>query len=141
MRDLYNNLRVVQLIEPSADTGEAAITSTIVDLQGFDGVLLVVTFGELADAAFTGAITVTESDTAYFSSPNSVAAADLVAGTNPVTFNQASDNYTYKIGYIGNKQFIRIEVATTANAGVFPVAAVAILGYPSILPQSTQVEA
>lgn len=138
MRDLANNLVVKQAIAPLTITDDSGFTGLIIDRDGFDSVLLAITLGTLADAAFTGTVTVQEGDDSGLSDAASVATADLTISANGFTFTQADDNKTLKVGYVGTKRYLRVNVAVSGNASSLPLAAVAVLGHSTQLPQSTQ---
>lgn len=138
MRDLANNLVVKQAIAPLTITDDSGFTGDIIDRDGFDSVLFAITLGTLADADFTGTVTVQEGDDKNLSDAASVATADLTISANGFTFTQADDNKTLKVGYVGTKRYLRVNVAVSGNASSLPLAAVAVLGHSTQLPQSTQ---
>jgi len=117
MKDIHNRIKTSPLINPAAAiTGNGTTTSAIIDTQGFDATELVVQSGTITDGSFTG--TVYEGDASNMSDEAAVAAADLL-GSNP-TFAAADDNVVKKVGYIGNKRYIRIKlVQAGATSGGF----------------------
>lgn len=138
MRDLANAIAIALAIAPVVVTDDSGITGITIDRQNYDSVTFGILTGTLADAAFTGTITVQEGDLANMSDAASVADADLIISANVIAFNQADDAKTIKIGYVGNKRYVRVNIATTGNAGSLPISAFALLGHPTQLPQSTQ---
>lgn len=142
MRDLANNLVVKQAIAPLTITDDTGFTGLIIDRDGFDSVMFAITLGTLADAGMTGTVTVQEGDDSGLSDAASVATADLTISANDFTFKvnlfQTDDNKTLKVGYVGTKRYLRVNVAVSGNAAPLPLAAVAILGHATQLPQSTQ---
>jgi hypothetical protein len=105
MKDLYNNLSVAQSLPAAARTASA--NGAGVDLQGFEGALVIISTGTITDG--THAISIEESsDNSTFTA---VAAGDLL-GTAP-SIGAANDNVDYKVGYIGSKRYIH--VVTTAS--------------------------
>ncbi|MBI5192766.1 MAG: hypothetical protein HZA08_04910 [Nitrospirae bacterium] len=113
MKDLYNNLSVAQSLPAAARTASA--NGTGVDLQGFEGALVIISTGTITDG--THAIAIQESDDN--STFTAVAAADL-QGTAP-SIGAANDNVDYKVGYIGAKRYIRaaVTVSGATTGGVY----------------------
>lgn len=88
----------------------ATATGTEVDLQGYEGALVLVFTGTITDG--THAIDFEEADTT--GGPyTDVAAADLL-GTEP-SIVAADDDKVFEFGYIGSKRFVRVSVAVTAG--------------------------
>lgn len=107
MRDIANNLGIVQAVAPAVLS--ATDTSTGIDLLGFNSAALVINTGAIVGAGdFTPKLQ--ESDAAG-SGYTDVATGDLV-GTFPASL--AADSVV-KVGYIGNKRYVR--TVLTKNGG------------------------
>ena len=66
---------------------------------------------------------------------NAVAAADLVGTYALAGYQFDDDTETRKIGYIGNKRYVRLTVTPSGNgAGNIFLAGIAILGHASRQP-------
>lgn len=130
-RDLHNNVKIVPAIDPAAiRTGNAVTTGATIDTSGFESVEFAVQSGAITDGQF--AISVEDGDQANMSDAAAVAAADLI-GAAP-TLLATDDSVVKKVGYRGNKRYVRIKATQTgATTGGF-VAAVAILGNPRSAP-------
>jgi hypothetical protein len=139
MRDLFNNLKFVTLWDPiDLGSGDTPKVSSIIDLQGFDGCVLNLAFGSIADTDATFTVLLEESDDSGMSGATAVADADLngtEAGATPLFSN---DNTNFKLGYRGNKRYIRLTFTPANNTGAILTSGLAVLGVPSIAPQSTQ---
>lgn len=111
--DLRNNLSVATSLSPAARTASA--NGTGVDLQGYEGALVVVQTGAITDG--THAIEVQESDDNITYAP--VADADL-QGTEPA-IGATDDDKVYEIGYLGKKRYIRVAVTVSGatSGGVY----------------------
>lgn len=108
MRDLANNLGIVQAVAPAVLS--ATNTSAAIDLLGFGSAALVINTGAIVTAGdFTPKLQ--ESDTTTPGDFTDVAAGDLV-GTFPASL--AADSVV-KVGYIGNKRYVR--TVLTKNGG------------------------
>jgi len=107
MRDIANNLGIVQAVAPAVLS--ATNTGDGVDLLGFNSAAVVINTGAIAGAGdFTPKLQ--ESDAAG-SGYTDVAAGDLV-GTFPASL--AADSVV-KVGYIGTKRYVR--TVLTKNSG------------------------
>lgn len=140
MRDLANHIQVKRAISPTRVTDDTAQVSQIIDRQGYESLTFVLGIGTLADANATFAVLVEEGDDSGLSDAAAVADADLISqtvGTAPETaagFQFDDDDEVRKIGYVGNKRYVRLTVTPSGNTGNADIAAVAILGHPMIGP-------
>src|SRR3546814_11093273 len=60
-----------------------------------------------------------------------------LAGTAPemaASFQFDDDNEVRKIGYVGDKRYVRLTITPANNASAGLLAAVALLGYPDLAP-------
>jgi len=122
MRDLYHDFKPVVSLYPLL-IAAVANGDAYVDLQGFEGALIVVTAGAIADGS--GAVTlytfeVSESDDHI--TFTAVAAGDLL-GTEPefeaITGATHEEKESKSVGYIGSKRYLRVDlVAVPTVPGV-----------------------
>lgn len=104
MKDLKNSLNAVTTLAPAART--ATENGVGVDLQGFDGALVVIQAGTITDG--THSVKVQESDDN--STFTDVAADDLIGSLVDLTSDTVQ-----RVSYIGVKQYIRV-VSTVSGA-------------------------
>jgi len=134
MRDMHNNISVLHAITPAA-VGTTGIAggklSVAIDRRGFETAQFVYSSGASASAADTITPVVYECDTVS-GSYTSVAAADLLGTEAVLTLTAAK---TGRVGYGGNKRFLKIRLFGTGTATAV-VAATAVLGTPAIRPQA-----
>jgi hypothetical protein len=132
-RDLYNNIKTVNVITPAA-VGTTGIAggklSAAIDRKGYDAINLIYQAGASASVADTITPIVYESDTTN-GSFTSVANADL-QGTEAVITLATTANVK-KVGYKGNKRYIKLRLYGTGTATAV-VAASAQLGTPEDAP-------
>lgn len=126
MRDLYNNLKAEHSIYPASLSG-AKTGDAIIDLQGFQGALII---------CYSGALTTdTVFELKHGNQPNLSDAAAVpdedLLGTEP-TLLAATDNEVKTFGYIGAKRYLRVD--TTAGAGI--AGAMIVKGLPRHAPVS-----
>jgi hypothetical protein len=135
MKDLYNRLTVSRGISPVSGAGDnTAQVSQIIDRQGYEGVMFAILLGSIADADATFAVTMDDGDDSGLSDAAAVSATDLLGTYAGAGFQFDSDNGTRKIGYKGNKRYVRLTITPSANTGAWLVGVGAILGYPNQQP-------
>lgn len=134
MKDMHNNIKVLHAITPQAvgTTGAAnGKLSGILDRQGFESVEFVYQSGTSASQADTITPVILEA-AATGDSFTSVADADLLGTEASITLTAAA---TKKVGYRGNKRYLKIRLYGLGTATAI-VAAAAILGNPHLRPQA-----
>jgi len=70
-------------------------------------------------------------DASNLSDAAAVPAASLVGTLALAGFTFADDGETRKVGYVGEKRYVRLTITPSANAGAAPMSVVALLGNPS----------
>jgi len=134
MRDMHNNISILHAISPQA-VGTSGIAggklSGALDRRGFEAVEFVYSSGASASVADTITPVVYEGDTTN-GSFTSVASADLLGTEAALTLTAAKSG---RVGYIGGKRYLKLRLYGTGTATAI-VGAVAVLGKPSVLPQS-----
>lgn len=132
MRDLYHDL--LPEISLNIQTLTAAANGdAIIDLQGFEGALIIVESGDITDGdAYT--FELKEGNDSGLSDAAAVADADLL-GSEPV-FATTDDNKVKSFGYIGSKRYIRVDLksctGSPSTGGYFT--ALVVKGYPRHKP-------
>ena len=141
MRDLYNNIEVVRAESPiaTAQTDNTAIVTEIIDMRGFKSCVFVVLLGTLADAAFTTVFLMEDGDDSGLSDAAAVADAQIDPTEVIAAFDQADDDLVRKIGYVGEKRYVRLTITPSDNTGALPIAIVAIMGDADQRPTAAQV--
>lgn len=127
MYDLKNNTGIAMLME-GADKAHTDWTSNILDLQNIDAVLLTVLIGALTgvDGSNYLTLTVEESATTVDGDFTTVASSDLI-GAFTVIDSTSEDSLIQKVGYIGDKRYIRVKGAYTGSsisAGIISVTSI-----------------
>ncbi|MBA3852927.1 MAG: hypothetical protein C0503_00850 [Gemmatimonas sp.] len=137
MRDLMNDIHPKVAIAPVVATDNTALVGLDIDRTGYDSLTFVLGMGTLADVDATFAVLVEHADDNGSGAAGSYAAVadEELVGTEALAgFTFAADNACRKIGYIGGKKWCRITVTPSGNTGNAPIAALAILGHPSVKP-------
>lgn len=133
--DLHNHINLRPGFLPvAATTDNTAYVSQIVDTLGFGSVEFAILTGSLADVDATFAVTVDDGNVSNLSDAAAVAATELLGTLALASFTFANDNSVFKIGYVGNKRYVRVTVTPAANTGNVFISGVWILGKPVIQP-------
>ena len=132
MRDFTNNLHPIRAISPVSVADDTAEVGQIIDRQGFDGLTFIIATGSLADTNATFAVLVEEGNDSGLSDAAAVADADLLGTEALAGFQFDDDDETRKIGYIGDKRYVRLTITPSGNASAALFSAVAVLGWPSV---------
>jgi hypothetical protein len=125
-RDIASNVGVKESVRPAVQS--ASVSGEAVDLMGYESAVAIVNSGAIASSGnFTAKLQ--ESDTTTDGDFDDVAASDMVGSFAAVM----TANNVEKVGYIGDKQYIR--VVLTRNSGTSIAAgAVVVLGHPHQRP-------
>ena len=140
MRDMTTGVQVKRAISPVSVADNTAQVSQIIDRQGYQALTFLIATGSLADADATFAVLVEHGEAANLSDAAAVADDMLLsqlAGTAPETaasFQFDDDNEVRKIGYVGDKRYVRLTITPANNASAGLIAALALLGYPDLAP-------
>lgn len=137
MRDMANNITPKRGLSPvAAVTDNTPYVSQIVDTLGFGSCTFITLIGANTDSDATFATLVEESDAANMDGAGAVADADLIGTEALAGFTAADDdNEVRKIGYIGNKRYVRVTLTPSGNnSGNIFLAGVWILGHPHQRP-------
>jgi len=146
MKDLFNNLKVVDAVEaPALNTNsDTDIVTAIVDRQGYESMLWLLVNGALTDAGVIVSVKVEDGDDSGLSDAAAVAAAELQLdsrmdatpeATYQAAYDQTDDNKTFRIGYLGAKRYVRLTISPVGNAaGDIPLAVTVVMGNPAVAP-------
>lgn len=132
-KDQFND---IQPLYPAVVTvtDDTAVVSGIVDVRDYQSLTFVIAAGTLADADATFTVLVEEGDESDLSDAAAVADADLLGTEVLASFQFDDDTETRKIGYRGNKSYVRCTVTPANNTGSAPIAIIAIMGNPKLAP-------
>jgi hypothetical protein len=128
LRDLYNTLTLIGGVA-AAPADNTAVVSPIVDTRAYRSILFAIATGTLADADATFTALLEEGDAADLSDAAAVADADMIGTEAAAGFTFADDSETRKLGYIGNKRYVRLTLTPANNTGAAPIGVIA-MGVP-----------
>ena len=130
MKNIHHNISATSALNPQVVT-TSAVDGAIIDTLGFSGLEFVVTSGTVTDGtSYTASLT--EGDAANLAGGNTVVAADIL-GTLPV-FAATDDNLTKRVGYAGNKRYVRLSLTPVGATSGGTFSAVAVLALPASAP-------
>lgn len=136
MQDQYHSIKDVAALAPQAITSNTEVDGASVDRTGWEAVTFSYQVGSYSDGDFT--ITIQHADDDGAGSPDTwadVADADLLGTEAGAALSAAGIG---RIGYIGGKKWVRIQVAGASVTSGASVSATAILGMGRHLPYDTQ---
>lgn len=138
-KDIHNSLHFVPLIVPvAARTDNTAIVSAIIDTKNYESAEFVLVTGANTDANATFAVLVEDGDDSGLSDNAAVADAQLIGTEAGAAFTFADDGECRKIGYLGNKRYVRVTVTPSGNdSGNIFISGVAVLGNARNAPTPT----
>ncbi|MEX1234311.1 MAG: hypothetical protein WEB56_04910 [Roseovarius sp.] len=135
MNDLHSNMRALRVIGPVAIGANATKTGKIIDRQGYGGIEFVASYGAVTTTgsivtlvAFEGDVTGTMTSVADANMLGTEVLASLPA-TTPRTSGVAQ-NVTKRLGYKGNKRYVRVDSVSTGTTSVGCVGVAAVLHSP-----------
>jgi hypothetical protein len=132
--ELFNNINVKRVLSPTSVADTTAQVGQIIDRQGYGDVLYLVATGSIADVDATFTVLLEESDASDMAGAAAVADADLLGTEVLAAFQFDDDNECRKLGYKGIKRYTRLTITPVANASAALLAAVCVLGSPSLAP-------
>jgi hypothetical protein len=116
LRDIANNLTLKRAVSPqAARTDNTAIVSEILDVRNFESVMLAVQLGANTDANATFTVLLEESNDSGMSGANAVSDDDMNGTEALAGFQFDDDNECRKLGYVGNKRYIRATITPAGN--------------------------
>ena len=138
MKDLYNKVEAVSVLDPIAITATAVHTD--IDLQGFNSACLLIQTGLDAGSGLGAShkfvFTMDHSDdgTTY----TAVTTADMldltVASGIVLTIDATTeDNTLYKLGYVGGKRYLQLTYTITGTV-TMPIGIIVLKGNPELAP-------
>lgn len=126
-RDLMNKVHPLVAIAPVVVADGTAQISAAIDVRKYRSVTFIIALGTLADADATWIVTVKEGSTSSQAAHTAVADKDLVGTEVLAGFTFADDGETKKIGYVGDRDYVSIEITNgVANLAAAPMCCIMI---------------
>lgn len=134
MKDLASNVDVRRAISPVSISSNTALVSQIIAMQGFRSLVFAIATGSLADADATFVVLVEHGDNPALSDAVAVPDEMLIGTELGAGWQYDDDDETRKIGYMGDKAYVRLTITPVNNSGASLLSAVAVLGHPYLSP-------
>ena len=132
MRDLHNNIKAEVALDTTSISSDTTTAGNIIDMQGFGSVEFVMQSGTLTDGTYTPLIE--EGDASNLSDAAAVADSDLLGTEAAAAFASTDDNAVNKIGYIGNKRYVRLSIVSASTTTGGTLSAVSVKSNAGDLP-------
>lgn len=139
-KDLHGNVKLMRVVGPVAIGANATITGKIIDRQGYGGVEFVSGYGAIVTTgsvvtlvAFEGDVTGTMTSIADASLLGTEVLASRLGGA---TTSGTGSNVAKRLGYIGDKRYVRVDAVKTGTTSVGCVDVKAVLFNPAFAPVS-----
>lgn len=133
-RDGMHDDRMVLALAPVSEGGNTPLVSGIVNTQGFDALTFYIASGVLGDAGAQFVTLLEHGDDSGLSDAAAVDDIDMLPqGTGQeaaASFTEANDGILRRLGYIGNKQYVRLTITPANNATSALFCVIAELSYP-----------
>ncbi len=122
-RDAHNNMEQKVALDLQEITSDTTTAGNILDLANVEAIEFLITAGAITDGAY--AILVEDGNDSGLSDAAAVADAQLLGTELLAAFTATDDDKASRIGYIGNKRFVRISIVSTGttSGGFFAVLA------------------
>lgn len=125
-QDMHSNIKVTQGLAAQSVSSNTTVVGSTIDTQGFESLTFAIQSATLTDGTYTPALY--EDDASGMGTESLVAAADLIGTVALATFAATDGHTAKKLGYRGNKRYVRLKVASTGVTTGGAIAAVALLG-------------
>jgi len=139
-KDLHNNVKSQRVIAPIAIGANATKTGKIVDIKGYAGVEFIASYGAVTTTGTIVTLVAFEGDVT--GTMTSIADADLI-GTEALASlpvqatartSEVGKNVSKRLGYKGNKRYVRVDAVGTGTTSVGCVSVTALLFTPEAAP-------
>lgn len=130
MQDLHNNIKPSVALDVAAISSDTTTVGNTIDTADYGSLEFVFVAGTLTDGAY--AIALFEGDASDMSDETEVAAADLLGDAPSIA--ATDDDTVARVGYRGNKRYVRPKVTSTGTTSGGTLGAVAIQGHPRTAP-------
>lgn len=129
-QELHNDLYPSIGLNVQAISADGTTTGVIVDTQGFGAVQFYIVAGTLSDGTYTPLVQ--EGDEADMADATAVADADLTDTEADAAVSVS--NTVKRIGYIGNKRYVRCQIVASSVSSGGTVGVLAVRGFASVAP-------
>lgn len=126
-RDIHNSVVARNALDTQAITTNTTTVGDIIDTALYESLEFLIQAGTLTDGTYD--VLIEEGDDSGLSDAAAVADAQLLGTEAGAQIVATDDNKVAKIGYIGNKQFVRLSLVSTGVTTGGTLGAVAVEGH------------
>lgn len=128
--DNHNVISPAVALNTQAISSSTTTAGNIIDMQGFESLEFIILAGSMTDGTYTPLI---EHGDASNLSDAAAVADDYLYGTEAAAaIAHGSDNTLTRIGYHGNKRYVRLSLVSASVTTGGTLGAVAIKGHPHV---------
>ena len=136
-KDLFSNIRPFVALDIATIAANATTEGNIIDTQGYEGVVVGLITGTVTAGDY--AIQLMDGDDSALSDEAVVTDANLLGTEALASFTaDTDDDKISKLGYIGIKRYIRVDIVSTGTSTGAVIGAWGILGNVRSAPDRTQ---
>ena len=110
VHDLHHNISVGSALNQATISTDTTTSGLIVDTAGYEGIEFILQSGTITDGAY--AVTMKEGDNSALSDGAAVSAAETLGDAD---FALADDDEVKKIGSIGKKRYVNLQITSSAT--------------------------
>lgn len=126
-RDAHNSVEQKVALAIQAITTDTTTAGAILDLANVEAIEFLIAAGVLTDGAY--AVLIEHGNDSGLSDAAAVADAQLLGTELLAGFALTDDNKVSRIGYIGNKRFVRLSIVSSSTTTGGTLGAVAVLSH------------
>lgn len=129
MKDMHNRLSVAVALDQSNITSDTTTAGNIIDRAGDESLEFVPFTGTITDGDYT--VLVEHGDDSGLSDAAAVPDTQLLGTEAGASFTaDTDDDSVSKIGYVGDKRYVRVSIVSTNTTTGGNIGVVALLGHP-----------
>lgn len=135
-KDMHNNILQKVALDIQAITTDTTTVGNIIDTKGFQSLEFINVSGTITDGDY--ALLIEHGDADDLSDAAAVADADLLGTEAAASFDANDDDRALRIGYKGQKRYVRASLVSTNTTSGGTLGVVAILGCANVAKTASE---
>jgi hypothetical protein len=131
-QDMHNNISNLVALDFQTISTDTTTQGAIIDTQNFYSLEFLLFSGTITDGDY--AIKMEDGDDSGLSDAADVNSDFILGSLSDAAFAAADDNTTKRVGYVGNKRYVRLSIVSTNVSSGGDLGALAIKGHPRSAP-------
>ena len=125
-QDLHNNIKTSVGLDVAAITTDTTTNGNIIDTQGYESLEFVLVSATITDGDYVPALVY--GDESNLSDAAAVPSDFVIGSYADASFTEdTDDNQTRRVGYVGHKRYVRLDIVSTTTTTGGTIGALAIL--------------